>query len=559
MTDMLDRKRSVTRADFSDSADPGGIWVWNVLDPGSVQSPATQLPGVGTRARDAMLAATLDLDDLWASAVYKAVSKVAARGYEISDQDDSDRKTEHGKTLVMHFDGTASYRQGMAKVLQDFLLTDNGYFVEIERVSDAPGSRIRALWQLDSFRCYRTGNLDYPVIYLDEAGAYHRLRPDQVLFGSDMPSPRTRMYNRGRCAAARAFQTVVKLSALETYFREKISGSRALALHFVSGMSAKQLENVMQTSEADRARRGYVVYKGAVLVPVDQQEAVQVATVDLAGVPDGFDVTEERRAARLNYANALGIPVMDIEPLSGQGLGTGAQAIVLDEAAEGQGLAYFVKDWEDKINALVMPKTTIFAFQSNDLRDQEQEAKTKQAKAAWIVALLGSGQTPGVITQEQALNIAVDEGLVPAEFLPNDQTPGGTLTDSGDQSKPTEPGTVARAAIQQLQQAPVGAQSHVYYHPQQGTKAAEAFAVGDRVRVVGQPHIAGQTTGTIALVEGSAYGIRFDGQPGVHKWYVADELAPLLPRPAVKAVAADEISDGWPEAARWAEEQDAQS
>ena len=45
-----------------------------------------------------------------------------------------------------------------------------------------------------------------------------------------MPSPRSRLWNKGRCAASRAFQTIIKLSAMDVYFTEKITGSRALAL-----------------------------------------------------------------------------------------------------------------------------------------------------------------------------------------------------------------------------------------------------------------------------------------------------------------------------------------
>lgn len=62
---------------------------------------------------------------------------------------------------------------------------------------------------------------------------------------------------------------------------------------------------------------------------------------------------------------------------------------------------------------------------------------------------------------------------------------------------------------------------------------ASVFAIGDRVRVVGPAHMPGQRTGTIALVNGTAYGILFDDMPemGVHKWYVAEELA-LIDAPA---------------------------
>jgi hypothetical protein len=419
MTDLLDRSKSVTRDDYIETAQPG-VWAWSIYDPSAMQSPTPQLPMHGTRERDMVLGATLDLEDMWSAAVAKAVTKIAVRGYEISDSDDSGRRTEKAKSLVMNLDGPSEYRSGMAKTVQDFLLADNGWFLEVERDSKAVGARPRALYHLDSYRCYRTGNLDYPVIYLDYLGVWHKLRADQVLFGSDMPSPRARMWGKGRCAASRAFQTIVKLSAVETYFREKITGSRALALHFLTGLGKKQLQDA-----------------------IEGDSGITVTTIELASVPDGFDVNEERKDAYLRYANALGIPVQDIQPLSGQGLGTGTQSIVLDEAAEGQGIAFFVKDFEDKINNLVMPKTTVFVIKQNDVRDQQAQAALQKSKADVIVTLLGTGQAPGVITQPMALQMAVDDGLVPREFLPEDVTPEGVLTDSGEQSKPAGAAPVA--------------------------------------------------------------------------------------------------------------------
>lgn len=55
------------------------------------------------------------------------------------------------------------------------------------------------------------------------------------------------------------------------------------------------------------------------------------------------------------------------------------------------------------------------------------------------------------------------------------------------------------------------------------------FAVGDRVRVtIDPPHAPGQSTGTVAEVGGTAYGIVFDEMPemGIHRWYTAAEVEP---------------------------------
>lgn len=465
MTDLDNRKGSVTRQDFVPTPD-AGVWAWSIFDPGAMASPIPSLPMHGSRERDRILTATLDLEDMWASAVNKAVTKIAVRGYEVADNDDSTRRTEAGQALVRDFDGPAEYRRGMSKVVQDFLLCDNGWFVEVARVSKSPSSKVRALYHLDSFRCYRTGNLDYPVLYLDWEGTWHKLRGDQVIFGSDMPSPRARMYGRGRCAASRAFQTIIKLAAVETYFREKITGSRALSLHFVTGVSRQQLQDAMETSEAEKIRKGHIVYKGAVMIPIQTDQAINIATIDLASVPDGFDVDQVQRDGYKRYALALGLNPDELVERAA-GLNSGASAQVSENAAEESGgLPYFTKDFEDKINFLVMPKPTIFQVKTNDIRDRQLKAALDKTIADTIAVMRGNAAAPGWINDAMALQLSVDESILPEEFLPQDATPGGVLTDSGDQSKSPSPTPRAPYAGQTMPAPPAPA-------AQPGFKAAD--------------------------------------------------------------------------------------
>jgi len=438
MTDIVNRKGSVTQADYLTTADQG-VFAWSIYDPGSVLSPAPSLPLHGSRERDRILSSTLDLEDMWASAVNKAVTKIAVRGYEVSDNDDSTRRVDFGKALVTNLDGPASYRSGMAKVVQDFLLTDNGWFCEVKRVSDSPQAKVEALYPLDSFRCYRTGNLDFPVVYLDYDGIFHKLRPDQVIFGSDMPSPRSRLWNKGRCAASRAFQTIIKLSAMDVYFTEKITGSRALGLSFISGVSRQQLQDAMETSEAEKTRKGHIVYKGKVMVPIQTDQPINIQEIDLASIADGFDVEQVQKDGYRKYALAIGLnPDELVERAAGLNSGTSAQ-VAENAAEEAGGLPFFIKDFEDKINYLVMPKSTIFQVTTNDTRDQQAKAQLAKTQADTIAVMRGSTQEPGWITDDMALQMSVDQKLVPPEFLPKDVTPGAQLTDSGDQSKTPTP------------------------------------------------------------------------------------------------------------------------
>lgn len=453
MTVLLNRKGSVTSDDMMKAPTSGGVWLWQVIDPTAPHSSGSSLAGHGSFPRNRMLMSTIFLEDMWASAIYKAISTLASLNFTIKDSEDSERRTERAQGLMLDFDGSAEYTSGIAKHLQNFLLTDNGAFVEIERETQHPKSRVKNLWHLDSLRCERTGNEKYPVRYQPIYGPYRLLRADQVVLFSDMPSPVAELYGLGFCAASRAFTTITKLAAVETYFREKITGSRALALHFVSGATAEQITDAIKTADAQQDQRGQIIYKGAITIPVFADQGVSVATVPLSEIPDGFDVDLERKDAYLRYANAIGIPLQDLQPLSGQGLGTGAQSKVLDAVSKTQGIAYWRVNWERKVNRLVLPKATTMEFGVNDLEEQKLKAEIGKLRAETRALQIDKGE----LTPAQALNMAVDEGDVPPEFLPKDQTAGAALTDSGEQSKPVEiaPGIVLPALPVPRPQLPV--------------------------------------------------------------------------------------------------------
>jgi hypothetical protein len=250
------------------------------------------------------------------------------------------------------------------------------------------------------------------VLYRDLKGAEHILRAHQILMFSDMPDPAESYHGVGYSAASRAWKTISKLAAIEGYVSEKVTGSRATAIHLVSGISRQQLESALATGEAEKLRNGAVLYKGALVVPgVDPSVPATVATIPLAEIPDGFDAKEERSNAYLIYANAIGIPVQDIQPLSGQGLGTGTQTVILDEAAEGMGLAAWRKQFEHMLNQYVLPESTTFVFSTNDIRDQKAQADVKLVRAQTRGAQITSGE----ITPQQALQIAVDAEDAPRE------------------------------------------------------------------------------------------------------------------------------------------------
>ncbi len=425
------RKRSVTRQDAIPAtvAAPftilmGPVGLLSGI-PGIAQYGQFALPPQGSIGRDRLLSQTPHFETMWSAGIFKAISKKVAQGFRIEDADDSQRRIKAAQQLVLGYDG--SYASGLQRGMQDYTLTDMGMVVEKARHSSARGSRIAGLFHLDALRCYPTGDPNKPIVYWSYYGGYHLLDAEDVIRITDMPSPRVEMRGYGMCAASRAWATILKLAAVEVYFREKITGTRNLAIHLVNGISDAQLRTALNTAEDAREQRGFVLYKGSTIIPMIEMAATPtVVTIPLAEVPDGFDVNEERTDAYRRYAHSIGMNVEEFVPAAA-GLNTGLSTQIRDEAIAGQGMAAFDKNWELALTHTVFPGSTTFYMGTNqDWRDQKMKAEAEKARADKLNVYV----TAGALSPMQMLNAAVDAGDLDQAYLPKDATEAGDISDN---------------------------------------------------------------------------------------------------------------------------------
>jgi hypothetical protein len=398
-------------------------------------SAAPSLPPFWTIERDWRLYTTIFEDGQWANAIFKAASKMASQSLQI--EGDVPLRVRKAREMLMAFDLERGWVSGISKQLQAFLLTGNGSFVEIVHQTGAAGSKVLGLVHLDTFRCTRTGDPQFPVIYRDVKGGEHVMKAHQVFMLSDMPDQADRWYGVGHCAAERAFLTIQKQVAIERFIFEKTTGKRPLAIHIVNGPTEMQLQNAVTLAKEDSLSKGMATYMGAaIMTMVDPTSTPGVATIPLASLPDGFDSKVERSNAYLVYANAIGIDpqMLDPELLSGRALGSGAQSRVVAEKMEGVGLSAWRKGWEHNVNLHALDSRTTFSFQELDLDKEQREAAIAETHSRTLSAYV----TMGAIAPEQAVQVAVDNDELPEEFLPSDETADTTLT---DELKPTGEGS----------------------------------------------------------------------------------------------------------------------
>lgn len=426
-------KKSVTSGDFTQYERDGVV---NLMIPFAgwgvdrINLPP-RLPAYWSWTRDDVLRATVFREGFWSAAVGIAISKVAAKGFEVSGE--GGRRREHARDLILYADGRqAGWTQFVSKHLRDFLLTDNGAFVEIIRARKGWGAKIIGIRHLDSRRCTRTGDPETPVLYRDRRGYQHELKFHQVMTFSDLPDGGETYYGTGLSAASRAYTQIYKLAGLEWYMNEKVRGTQPLAIHVVNGLLDKQVKGAVESAKNQAISTGVTSHMGAVIIAIPSQNSPGLVTIPLAELPDGFNRKEEFDIAVLTYANALGLDPQELQPLSSSNLGTSAQSQVLHQKAKGRGLVTWTGDWIHKINEWVMPDKITFAFSEDDLDDENKKATNQKARTDVAAARVQAGFT----TADQERQLLADAGDIPKEYLEQDITPAGSLDD--DEKEPED-------------------------------------------------------------------------------------------------------------------------
>lgn len=378
-------------------------------------------PNYWSRDRDLTLRATVLRETQWATAVGIAMAKVSVAGYKIKGG--LAPRVQRMHRLLQLADFGKGYMQFMAKLARDFLLTDNGAFVEIVRASAAPGSRIVGLAHLDSLRCWRTGDDDIPVVYTDKKGQMHELMREQVFTLADMPGSSEDGRGVGLSAASRAYATLYKMWALDTLISEAAAGRSPTKLTFVGGINQRAVEDAITTAKAQADAEKLQFYMGAAVVASPTDKPLSTVEVALREIPTGIDVEKERTDAWLKFANAIGLDPQELQPLSGSALGTATQSEVLDDKASGKGIQVLFGQFVEQLNLRVMAQGCTFAFEENDVRDQKAMADVRYTRAQTREIMVRSTE----ISAQQAQQMAIEDGDIPRAVIP-DQTPGDVVT-----------------------------------------------------------------------------------------------------------------------------------
>lgn len=318
---------------------------------------------------------------------------------------------------------------------QDLVTCDNGAFMEIMRVDNAnPLSPVVGIGHLDSAQCFRTGNPDFPVIYEDMEGKKHWMPWWSIVAMAQLPSPDQRMRGAGFSAVSRVVRYAQLLKNIAIYKSEKVSGRFYRAIHFVGGVSRSEIKDLMNRGEEEADNKGQTRFiMPQIIASLDPEKPISTATIDLASLPDQFDLDIELKWYITGLAMGFGVDYQDFAPLPGGNLGTSTQSEVLHKKSSAKSPSVFMQTLENVFKYYgVLPQNVVFTFEEKDLAAELEEMQIRKQRIEARAIQLRSGE----ITPEVARELALRAGDLEPEDVTKIPTEYGiSINDRNDRAR----------------------------------------------------------------------------------------------------------------------------
>lgn len=298
------------------------------------------------------------------------------------------------------------------------------------KIIDNPTDAPIGISHLDAAQCTRTGDPEYPVIYVDRFGAVHKLAWYQVVTLQDMPSAQMDKNGVGFCGVSRVLKLAQTLRDMLTLKQEKVSGRFAGSI-WLTNVSSEIIQDAVDAATEHATNRGLTRYMPPIIADTMEPTAIpQVAQIELASLPENFNEEEAMRWYIAGIALAFGVDYGFLAPLPGNKLGTSEQAEVAERQSRGKSSRLYMSQMEEKFNFTgLLPEDVTMQYGEVDSAE-EMQRDTAMARRAMTRAQRINSQE---ITPEIARQIAVDEGDLDAAYLDmiseEDVTPGVNVDD----------------------------------------------------------------------------------------------------------------------------------
>ena len=417
-------KRSVQQFDAAQGTDWSGgsnLFTWNL---GSAADAITPW-GKNVQMRDKELREFWPTETYLAGALASVCAQRSTMDWEIKGP--SERIVQILTDMLNAAIGAAGQEIGWTAYemagCQDLYSQDNGRFEEIIR---DPGiganskfknekAPVLGLAHLDASRCIRTGDPKIPVLYTDKNTKVHKMPWYSVICSSDFPSPLKSMNGVGHCSVTRALRMAQIMRSIEIFKDEKISGRQFKEIHFISGVGRQDIKDEMLRGQEEANNQGQIRFiLPALVASLDPEKPVSATTINLANLPDDFDLGQEMEWYIAGLALAFGVDYQEFAPLPGGNIGSSEQSMVLHRKTSGKSPAvYMRKKVEAYHNYGVLPRGYTLVYNDKD----EQEELERQKVRTMAMEEYGIAVSRHILSPEMAAKSLVRRGIYDKEEI----------------------------------------------------------------------------------------------------------------------------------------------
>jgi len=281
-----------------------------------------------SKKRDADLAAFWPKSGHLSGAFYTLACKLAGVPRHVLPRDpavSAHRKLADQYQVILDevVEGMGGWEALIVPTLLDRYSQDNGWFWEVtgDGPKDGPiKGTATGLMHLDAWRCDRTGDHEYPVVYTDTDGRRYRLHASRVIFDAELSDPRVDMLGVGHCWVSRIIDTAQNLVDIAQYKQEKLGSrpKRAIAIT-KGGLDPEDLATALRLADNQMNAAGLSRYSKMVIVGDRNIKDAAIDMLDMASLPDGFDENQSTTLAMNLIALTGGVPVRWLWPASVSG------------------------------------------------------------------------------------------------------------------------------------------------------------------------------------------------------------------------------------------------
>lgn len=359
--------------------------------------------GTAPASRDAKLRQFLTQESFAGSAFGAITQKYAQMSWKVTG---GERTKLQAHRLLNEANWGQGWEDFVSALALDYLSQDRGAFVEIIRRRDSPDSAVVGLRAMDAAFCWPTGDPEFPVYFWDHlSGKLHKMRWYQVHHIREMPFHHPTYHGLQLSAASRVLRYAQVWRNIAIYQEEKTGGRHTRQLHFVAGATREEIDAaITMQRQHDTQAQLQRFSMPPIVTMLDPTAEPKVATLELAGMPENFDLAEQWRHYVTVLALALGTDFQELAPLPGGNLGTSAQSVILDKKASQKGMGLFRKRIAGLLNRHVLPDNVEFEWDEQDLDEEMKDAQVRSLRASTRSTMVNTGEVDTAGARQMALD-----------------------------------------------------------------------------------------------------------------------------------------------------------